>query len=564
MSSPFSDSSSTCSTSSSAFSFDDDTEAKRNNHSTTTTTAASPSVLSKLAGTVRDTRTKVEQKKSELNASMQERLPEWRSRGVMYGNRARETSLEWSRKGKEAVDQWKKDRQDKTSENAVLLTKLCEDDPIPAVLRRCINYLDEFGIHEVGIYRIPGSTTTVNKLRSTFNFGDDCDMFATRPDPNAAATLLKMYLRELPEPLIPYEISQDYKQQINRHIQQEQQETPSAPTLLPNETFDMPTTEKLPTITSTLLDTIHIITSKLPAINLYLLEVLCQHLKRIASYADQNKMSTSNLALIFIPTLGMGRLLFHCMVDHHSQVFGSPGNKTSSSLPVLSTTESTSVSTLPLISSSPSMLSAGPIRTHIRSISASNSATFNKPLPPPLPHKPKHINIPKPPRRQNKSLDLGRHHHQQQGRGEHSKTLSDTDVISMTTPPAPPPKPPRSPIAKPATEYFKSNIHRIAETKPRSKSVSSPNTSPSSSHLQSSTMVSSLPTKTTAMNSPSSTSSSSSTVSLSSKNSTIRCRSGSRVGAIGRQFEQLMANSPPQSSSPSSSLSSLSKNHDSS
>jgi hypothetical protein len=95
----FSDTSSTSSSSSSAFSFTD----------------SKPSVLSKLAGTVRDTRTKVEQKKTELNATMHERLPEWRSRGVMVGNRARETSMEWSRKGKEAVDRWKKDRQDRTN-----------------------------------------------------------------------------------------------------------------------------------------------------------------------------------------------------------------------------------------------------------------------------------------------------------------------------------------------------------------------------------------------------------------------------------------------------------------
>ncbi|SAL95248.1 hypothetical protein [Absidia glauca] len=167
----FSDTSSTSSSSSSAFSFTD----------------SKPSVLSKLAGTVRDTRTKVEQKKTELNATMHERLPEWRSRGVMVGNRARETSMEWSRKGKEAVDRWKKDRQDRTNDassmedhaifgmalqEAVSLTKLSEKDLVPAVLRRCINYLDDYGIHEVGIYRIPGSTLEVNKLRSTFDSGN--------------------------------------------------------------------------------------------------------------------------------------------------------------------------------------------------------------------------------------------------------------------------------------------------------------------------------------------------------------------------------------------------------
>lgn len=104
MSYHFSDSSST---SSSELSFEDDTPVKQNN--------TTSSVFSKLAGTVRDTRSKVEQKKSELNASMQEKLPEWRSRGVMYGNRARETSIEWSRKGKEVVDRWKKEHYDKTN-----------------------------------------------------------------------------------------------------------------------------------------------------------------------------------------------------------------------------------------------------------------------------------------------------------------------------------------------------------------------------------------------------------------------------------------------------------------
>lgn len=59
---------------------------------------------------VRDTRSKVEQKTSEINATMQEKLPEWKQRGAMYSKQAKETSIEWSRRGKEAVDRWKKDR----------------------------------------------------------------------------------------------------------------------------------------------------------------------------------------------------------------------------------------------------------------------------------------------------------------------------------------------------------------------------------------------------------------------------------------------------------------------
>lgn len=66
-------------------------------------------VLSRLAYTMRDTRMKVETKTLELNATMQEKLPEWKLRGAMYSNMARETGIEWSRRGKEAVDRWKKE-----------------------------------------------------------------------------------------------------------------------------------------------------------------------------------------------------------------------------------------------------------------------------------------------------------------------------------------------------------------------------------------------------------------------------------------------------------------------
>lgn len=59
---------------------------------------------------VQKTRSQVEQKTSEINATMQEKLPEWKQRGAMYSNKAKETGIEWSRRGKEAVDKWKKDR----------------------------------------------------------------------------------------------------------------------------------------------------------------------------------------------------------------------------------------------------------------------------------------------------------------------------------------------------------------------------------------------------------------------------------------------------------------------
>lgn len=133
---------------------------------------------------VRDTRSKVGQKTSEINATMQEKLPEWKSRSVMYSNKAKEASIEWGRKGKEAVDRWKKERLGKciviffsslfiynieaqssssitsyrpmqqSTENsifgmplelAVALTKIHNDDLVPGIFRKCIDYLNHVG-----------------------------------------------------------------------------------------------------------------------------------------------------------------------------------------------------------------------------------------------------------------------------------------------------------------------------------------------------------------------------------------------------------------------------------
>ncbi|ORY94507.1 Rho GTPase activation protein [Syncephalastrum racemosum] len=235
-------------------------------------------------------RTRVEAKKLELNATLQEKLPEWRSRGQQYGNLARETGLEWSRKGKEAVDRWKKERENGAPpplptrpkpagvfgmplDHAVEWT--CKDDTmLPAVFSRCIDYLEEYGLDEVGIYRVSGSMTAVNKLRALFNSGADVDLHTVEADTHVVSTLLKTYLRELPHPLIP---------------------------------ADIDTTQ--PDLTASGL------LSQLPLHNQCLLRALCQHLKHVADRADTNKMSLSNLAVVFIPTLGISRSLFHTLVE---------------------------------------------------------------------------------------------------------------------------------------------------------------------------------------------------------------------------------------------------------
>ncbi|KAG0168767.1 hypothetical protein DFQ29_010016, partial [Apophysomyces sp. BC1021] len=461
--------SSSASSSSSALSF-----TCTDDKSLSTSGGGSSAFFSKLAGTVRDTRSKVEAKKSELNATMQEKLPEWKSRSVMYGHMARDKGMEWGQRGKDAVDRWKKERAERELpsvsslqkpslgnpvfgmplEIAVALTRLEPRDLVPAVFRRCIDYLDNYGINEVGIYRVSGSATTVSKMRAIFDAGSDVDFHVTHPDPHAVGTLLKMYLRELPEPIVPPEIAKDYSQQIIEAVKvpkySHNDGKIAVDVAMP--TTPSTTTNQMPLITPALLDTVRSITAQLPIHSFCLLHLLFQHLKRIVDHADENRMTTSNLALIFIPTLGVGRALFHCMVDHYYEIYET--KKTS----------------------------AGPAS-----------------IPPPLPAKPHNIKLSKSMLKQAMNNNPESRNKQLKNT-EQSTIIPDSDIMGMTAKPQqPPPKPIRSPI-KPAAEFFRpkptnsiSGHHRqqsehfsagkhtniIRESKPRSKSLSSPSaTSP--------------------------------------------------------------------------------------
>ena len=44
-----------------------------------------------------------------------------------------------------------------------------EQSDVPKVVVDLIAYLDEFGLDDVGLFRIPGTSTTVKKLRYEYN-----------------------------------------------------------------------------------------------------------------------------------------------------------------------------------------------------------------------------------------------------------------------------------------------------------------------------------------------------------------------------------------------------------
>ncbi|KAI9251535.1 Rho GTPase activation protein [Phascolomyces articulosus] len=334
----------------------------------------------RFARLMRDTRTKMEAKKLELNATMQEKLPEWKLRGAMYSQYARETGIEWSRKGKEAVDRWKKELAERESSSSssntmptlpsrqsnitlglvfgVPLEQVIPlDGSLPIVVQRCLDYLDINGVNEVGLYRIPGSLTAVNKLRAVFDAGRDVDLKLLEPEPHVVGTLLKMYLRELPEPIIPPNMYPNLNEDNDNNNDNHNDHLNNEAKLDDEKDID-------DIMTPQFIASVKQLTKQLPIHHLQLLRRLCRHLKNVADHSDVNRMPTSNLALVFIPTLGIDRILFHCLVDHHRDIFPSP--------PVPTKPRHFKSKTLPDTEMMMRMPPAKPTRQHIKPSSSSS------------------------------------------------------------------------------------------------------------------------------------------------------------------------------------------------
>ncbi|KAF9955188.1 hypothetical protein BGZ72_003960, partial [Mortierella alpina] len=130
---------------------------------------------------------------------------------------------------------------------------------------------------------VPGSHASVQKLKKMFDTGKDHNLLAMEGiDPNDIATLLKLYLRELPTPLLPAIFLEQFQSLISTDRQ--------------------------------ICHTLRGILIRLPRPNYVVLSYLCHHLSRIAAHSEKTKMNVSNLGVVFAPTLSIGSVLFRALL----------------------------------------------------------------------------------------------------------------------------------------------------------------------------------------------------------------------------------------------------------
>ncbi|KAI9664907.1 MAG: hypothetical protein M1821_006355 [Bathelium mastoideum] len=155
---------------------------------------------------------------------------------------------------------------------------------MPALPWRCIDYLNQKGCEEEGLYRVPGSGPKIKHWQNRFDRELDIDLFDEKElyDPNIIGSMFKAWLRDLPDDILP--------QAIQDRIHRECAGATTTPQMLKDEL------------------------SKLPPFNYYLLFAITCHISLLHSYAHRNKMDFRNLCICFQPCMKMNITCFQFLV----------------------------------------------------------------------------------------------------------------------------------------------------------------------------------------------------------------------------------------------------------
>ncbi|CAF0837740.1 unnamed protein product [Adineta steineri] len=147
-------------------------------------------------------------------------------------------------------------------------------DGIPRIIVKCINVVECDGLNETGIYRVCCVASDLQKLRHEFDRDSQrAEGILAQKNVHVAANLLKLFFRELPDPLFSSILYKDFLQAIQ----------------LTDMDYQRVTLLKL-------IDSLH-------SDNRKILFYLLDHLIRVSEYSHINMMHLDNLAVVFGPTL---------------------------------------------------------------------------------------------------------------------------------------------------------------------------------------------------------------------------------------------------------------------
>ncbi|KAJ1553642.1 hypothetical protein HK405_007329, partial [Cladochytrium tenue] len=156
------------------------------------------------------------------------------------------------------------------------LANLCDRDgvSVPTVVPRSIEVIERHGLRMPGLYRLSGSNAAVQRVRAAFDKGADYTILDDYADDVSVITsVLKLFFRELPNPLLPRSMYQDFIAAARMDKQRE------------------------------CVIRTHELINALPDANYATLRVLGAHLWRVHKNSDENKMGIQNLSVVWASSL---------------------------------------------------------------------------------------------------------------------------------------------------------------------------------------------------------------------------------------------------------------------
>ncbi|XP_040897206.1 rho GTPase-activating protein 45 isoform X1 [Toxotes jaculatrix] len=182
-------------------------------------------------------------------------------------------------------------------------------DGIPFIITKCISEIERRALKMKGIYRVNGVKTRVEKLCQAFENGKEL-VELSQCSPHDISNVLKLYLRQLPEPIMLFRLYNSLMGLAKESLQSEA-ETPEGEEA--ESSSNNPAVGRGPELVDlgpdtdpevlVLVDKLRELLKELPKANIATLRYIIRHLRRIAELEEDNKMSPSNLGIVFGPSL---------------------------------------------------------------------------------------------------------------------------------------------------------------------------------------------------------------------------------------------------------------------
>uniref|UniRef100_A0A4W3KGJ0 Rho GTPase activating protein 27 n=1 Tax=Callorhinchus milii TaxID=7868 RepID=A0A4W3KGJ0_CALMI len=167
------------------------------------------------------------------------------------------------------------------------LETLCdrEKENVPKFVQLCIDAVEKRGLEADGIYRVSGNLATIQKLRFLVDHEEKLNMDdAQWEDVHVITGALKMFFRELPEPLVPYNSFEHFVSAITDAAEK--------------------------------VESIKQLVWSLPKPNQDTMRVMFRHLKKVVEHSEANRMTAQSIAIVFGPTLMRSEKDFSNMAVH--------------------------------------------------------------------------------------------------------------------------------------------------------------------------------------------------------------------------------------------------------